>query len=84
MLETNKEFSKNAPMKSRERLQIEYDIINFSNKVIERLIIAVEKSMEKCTEYYKKCVDNPQQMPDIFSKKVAGVSSSEGAFEVPA
>ena len=53
-LETNKELSENTPMKSPERLQIEYDIINFSRKDTERLIVVVDKSIEKCTEFYKK------------------------------
>ena len=53
-LETNKEISENAPMKNPKKLQIEYDIINFSSKAAERLIVAVEKSMQKCTELYKK------------------------------
>ena len=41
-------------MKSPERLHIEYDLMNFSSKAVERLIDAVEKTMEKCMEFYKK------------------------------
>ena len=53
-LETNKEVLENAHMKNLEKLQIEHDIISFSSKDAERLIVAVYKYMEKCTEFYKK------------------------------
>ena len=40
-LETNTEHP--------EKLQIEYDIVNFSSRVVERLMEAVEKTTNKCT-----------------------------------
>ena len=53
-LETNKEPPESAPVKSPERLHIEYDLVNFNSKAVERLIDAVEKATEKCMEFYKK------------------------------
>ena len=53
-LETNKELPENAPMKNPQKLQIEHDIINFSSKATKRLIVPVEKTVEKCAEFYKK------------------------------
>ena len=76
-METNKEILENAPMKGIERLQNEYDIINFSNKAVERLIVAVENSMEKCTKFYKKvsttqnrCKTSLAKMLQEFSAQV--------------
>ena len=57
-------------MKSPERLQIEYDIINFSNKVAERLIVAVMKSMEKCTEFYKKVLTTHNRCHTSSAKRM--------------
>ena len=53
-MEENKEPPENAPMKNLERLQLEYDLINFSNKAAERLIEEIEKTSDKCKEFYKK------------------------------
>ena len=53
-LETNKEPLENAPRNNPKKLQIEHDIINFSSKAIERLKIAVEKTLERCMKFYKK------------------------------
>ena len=47
-LETNKEPPENASVKDPERLQLKYDLMSFSNRVVERLIDAVEKTTEKC------------------------------------
>ena len=52
-MEENKEPPKNAPMKNLERLQLEYDLMSFSNRVAERLIDVVEKTSDKCREFYK-------------------------------
>ena len=47
-LETNKELPENVPKKSPERLQIEYDLMEFSSKDVARLAAAVEKTLEIC------------------------------------
>ena len=41
-------------MKNPERLQLEYDLMNFSSQAAERLIDVVEKTIDKCMEFYKK------------------------------
>ena len=56
-------------MKSPERLQIEYDIMNFSSKVAERIIEAIDKSMEKCMELYKKVLTSHNRC-QTYSKKM--------------
>ena len=43
-------------MKSPERLQLEYDLMNFSNRATEILIDAIEKISNKCVEFYKNVV----------------------------
>ena len=53
-LETNKEPLENAPVKNPERLQLEYDLMNFSNRAAEKLIDAVKKTSDKCREFHKK------------------------------
>ena len=76
-LETNKEFPENAHMKSPERLHIEYDTINFSNKIVERLIVVVKNSIEKCTQFYKKMhqVHNKCQLSSVT--KVNGFADKD-------
>ena len=55
-LEVNKESPENAPVKNPERLQLEYDLMNFSNRAAKRLIEALEKTLDKCGEFYKKVI----------------------------
>ena len=47
-LETNTEHPENTPVKSPKKLQIEYDIINFSSRDAERLTEIVENTTYKC------------------------------------
>ena len=35
-------------------MHIEYDIMNFSSKEVERRIVTVEKTLDRCMEFYKK------------------------------
>ena len=53
-MERNKDPLENTPMKNLERLQLEYDLMNFSSKDTEILIDAVDKTMDKFMELYKK------------------------------
>ena len=53
-LETTKEIPKKTPFKGLERLQLKYELIGFINKAIEKFIEAVKKTIEKCSEFYKK------------------------------
>ena len=54
LLETNTKHLENTQEKCPEKLQIEYDIINFRSRVAERLMEVVEKTTEKCAEFFKK------------------------------
>ena len=47
-LETNTEHPENTPVKSLEKLQIEYDIVNLSSRAVKRFKEAVEKTTDKC------------------------------------
>ena len=76
-LETNKELPKNVPMKNPEKLQIEHDIINFSSKVAERLIVAVKNSMEKCAEFYKKVLTTHNKCQTSSSKRLQNFPARE-------
>ena len=53
-LEMTKEPSENTPVKSPEILQLEYELIGFSNRAAEKLIEAVQKTIDKCREFSKK------------------------------
>ena len=55
-LETNTECPENIPEKCPKKLQFEYDIVNFSYRAAERLMEAVEKTMEKCAEFFRKMI----------------------------
>ena len=53
-METTKDPLENTPVKSPERLQLEYELIGFSNRAIEKLIEAVQKIVDKCKDFSKK------------------------------
>ena len=69
-LETNKEPPENAPMKNTERLQLEYDLMNFSNKATERLIDAMKKTTNKCMEFYKKVLTTLNKWHTSLGKRM--------------
>ena len=48
-LEINKEPPENTPVKNPERLQLEYELIGFSNKAAEKLINVVKRTTNRCT-----------------------------------
>ena len=53
-LETNTVHLENMPEKCPKKLQIECDIVNFSNRAVERWIEAVGKTTNKCAEFFRK------------------------------
>ena len=50
----NAAFSDNMPQKTTRGLKMELPLLNFSSRVAERLNTTVEKTVEKCREFYKK------------------------------
>ena len=76
-LETNKEPMENIRVKNPERLQLKYDLMNFSNKVAERLIDVVKKTMDKCMEFYKKVLKTHNKCQTSFSKRLQEFPSHE-------
>ena len=69
-LDTNKELPENAPMENPEKLQIEHDIINFSSKATHRIIVAVDKTTEKCMEFYKKVLTTQSRCETSSAKRL--------------
>ena len=53
-LETNAELLENAPQKSTKNLKIEYELMDFSSKVVARLTAVVGKTLDKCMDFYKR------------------------------
>ena len=53
-METTKEPPENTPVKAPERLQLEYELIGFNNRAVEKLIEAVHNTIEKCKDFSKK------------------------------
>ena len=53
-METTQEQPENTPIKAPERLQLEYKLIGFSNRDAEKLIEAIQKTVDKCREFSKK------------------------------
>ena len=53
-MKTTKEPPENTLVKALERLQLGYELIGFSNRVVEKLIEAVQKSIDKYREFSKK------------------------------
>ena len=76
-LETNKEALENTRVKNPERLQFEYDLMNFSNKAAERLIDAVKKTMDKCMEFYKKVPTTHNKFQTSLAKRLQDFPSHE-------
>ena len=54
MVGNNQGTYKNAPVKTPERLHLQYELIGFSNRAAEKLIEAVQKTIDKCREFSKK------------------------------
>ena len=69
-LEENKEPLENAPVNNPERLQLEYDLINFNSKYAKRLIDAIKKITEKCMEFYKKVLTTHNKCQTSSAKRL--------------
>ena len=69
-MEANKEPRENAPVKNPERLQLEYDLMSFSNRASERLIDAAEKKSYKCGEFYKKVLVTHKKCQTSSTKRL--------------
>ena len=53
-METTKKPPENTPIKDLERVQLEYELIGFSNKAAEKFIEEVKKTKDQCMEFCKK------------------------------
>ena len=52
-IETHSTFLANMPQKSAGSLKMELAILNFGCRTTVRLNTTIEKTMEKCAEFYK-------------------------------
>ena len=55
-LETNAQLLENAPQKSTENFQIEYELMDFRSTAAARLTVVVRKTLDKCMEFYKRVI----------------------------
>ena len=69
-MDTNKEPLENAHVKNPKMFQLEYDLMNFSNRAVERLIDAVEKTSEKCRELYNKVLITRNKFQTSSTKRL--------------
>ena len=76
-MERNKEPPENTPVKNPERLQLKYDLMNFSNRATKRLIDAVEKTSDKCGEFYNKILINHNKFQTSSTKMLREFLSHE-------
>ena len=53
-LETTKEPPTNAPIKDSERVKLEYELIEFGNKVVQELIREYQRTKGVYTEFCRK------------------------------
>ena len=69
-METKKEPLKNTPVKNPERLQLKYDLMNFSNRAAVTVIEEVEKTSDKCREFYKKVLTTHNKFQTSSAKRL--------------
>ena len=53
-IETNAAFPEHFPLKTTESLRIEFKLLHFGSKAAMRLTVGVEKTLERCTDFYKR------------------------------
>ena len=70
-METTKEPLENTPVKTPEKLQLEYELIGFSNRAAKKMIEVVHKTIDKCREFskkvlstYNRCQKSSKRRPD--------------------
>ena len=76
-LERTKEPPENTPVKALERLQLEYELIGFSNRVAEKLIEAVQKIIDKCMEFSKKVLTTHNRCQTSSKRRMYELSPNE-------
>ena len=76
-LETNQEQQENTPIKASERLQLEYELIGFSKRVAEKLIEAVQKTVDKCREFSKKVLATYNRFQTSSKKRLDELPAHE-------
>ena len=76
-METTQELPENTPIKAPERLQLEYELIGFSNRAAEKLIEAVQKTVDKCKEFFKKVLTTYNKCQTSSKKRLDDLPSHE-------
>ena len=72
-----KELLEDAPVKYPETLQLEYELIGFSNRVAEKLIEAVHKTVDKCREFSKKVLTTYNRCQNSSKRRLNDIPPHE-------
>ena len=75
--ETTKEPPANAPVKDSERMQLEYKLIGFGNKYVEKLVEAVKKNKDQCMEFCEKVLTTHNRCQTSSKKRLDELPAHE-------
>ena len=76
-LETTKEPPTNTPFKNSKRMQLEYELIGFGNKVAEKLLEAVKKTKDQCMEFCQKVLATQNRCQTSSKKRLDEILAHE-------
>ena len=76
-LETTKEPPVNTLVKDSERMQLEYELMGFGNKVAEKLIEAVKKTKDQFMEFCEKVLTTHNMCQTSSKKRLYGLPAHE-------
>ena len=76
-METTKELPENPPVKALEILQLEYELMGFSNRAAEKLIEVVLKTIDKCRLFSKKVLTTHNRCQTSSKRRLDELSPHE-------
>ena len=76
-LETTKEPPTNAPIKDSERMQLEYELMGFGNKAVEKLLEAIKKTKHQCMEFCEKVLTTHNRFQTPSKKRLDELPAHE-------
>ena len=76
-LETTKEPPENTLVKDSERIHLEYELIGFGNKAVEKLVEAVKKTNQQCMEFCEKVLTTHNMCQTSSKKRLDGLPVHE-------
>ena len=69
-LEIKKEDPENTPVRNPKILQLDYELIGFSNKATEKLIDVIRRKMDRCIEIAKKVLTTYNKCQTSSTKRI--------------